>query len=73
MGMFIPFANTIGALVGGVTSVILMLWIAIGGNFSRLTGKIVYETKTVSVGGCPSGWNVTSDGNPQKYMDGLEW
>ena len=73
LGMFIPFANTIGALVGGVTSVILMLWIAIGGNFSRLTGKIVYETKTVSVAGCPSGWNVTSDGNPQKYMEGLEW
>ena len=73
LGMFIPFANTIGALVGGVTSVILMLWIAIGGNFSRLTGKIVYETKTVSVTGCPSSWNVTSDGNPQKYMEGLEW
>ena len=73
LGMFIPFANTIGALVGGVTSVILMLWIAIGGNFSRLTGKIVYETKTVSVVGCPSSWNVTSDGNPQKYMEGLEW
>ena len=73
LGMFIPFANTIGALVGGVTSVILMLWIAIGGNFSRLTGKIVYETKTVSVAGCPSSWNVTSDGNPQKYMEGLEW
>ena len=73
LGMFIPFANTIGALVGGVTSVILMLWIAIGGNFSRLTGKIVYETKSVSVAGCPSSWNVTSDGNPQKYMEGLEW
>ena len=73
LGMFIPFANTIGALVGGVTSVTLMLWIAIGGNFSRLTGKIVYETKTVSVTGCPSSWNVTSDGNPQKYMEGLEW
>ena len=73
LGMFIPFANTIGALVGGVTSVILMLWIAIGGNFSRLTGKTVYETKTVSVAGCPSSWNVTSDGNPQKYMEGLEW
>ena len=73
LGMFIPFANTIGALVGGVTSVILMLWIAIGGNFSRLTGKIVYETKTVSVAGCPNSWNVTSDGNPQKYMEGLEW
>ena len=73
LGMFIPFANTIGALVGGLTSVIFMLWIAIGGNFSRLTGKIVYETKTVSVAGCPSSWNVTFDSNPQKFMEGLEW
>ena len=73
LGMFIPFANTIGALIGGVTSVILMLWIAIGGNFSRLTGKIVYETKTICVASCPSSWNITSDSNPQTYIEGLEW
>ena len=49
-----------------------MLWIAIGGNFSRLSGKTVYETKIVSTDGCPDAWNITSTTSTQ-YMEGLEW
>ena len=71
LGMFIPFANAIGAMSGGIVSVTLMLWIAIGGNFSRLSGETVYERKMVSTEGCPASWNIiTSSSN---VMEGLEW
>ena len=71
LGMFIPFANSIGALSGGITSVIFMLWVSIGGNFSRLSGQTVYETKSLTTDGCPASWNVTETIN--QPMEGLEW
>ena len=70
LGMFIPFANSAGALSGGIVSVIFMLWVSIGGNFSRLSGQTVYETKIVSIDGCPGTWNVT---NTASNMEGLDW
>ena len=69
--MFIPFANSFGALCGGITSVVFMLWVSIGGNFSRLSGQTIYETRSVSVEGCPSNWNMTSSSS--KTMEGLDW
>jgi hypothetical protein len=36
-----------------------MLWISIGGNFSRLNGTVVYEAKQVSVSACAAS-NVTN-------------
>ena len=71
LGMFIPFANSVGALSGGVTSVIFMLWVSIGGNFSRLSGQTVYETKSLTTDGCPIAWKVTETTN--QPMEGLEW
>ena len=71
LGMFIPFANAVGALSGGITSVIFMLWVSIGGNFSRLSGQTVYETKSLTTDGCPIAWNVTETMN--QPMEGLEW
>ena len=70
LGMFIPFANSAGALSGGIVSVVFMLWVSIGGNFSRLSGQTVYETKIVSIDGCPGTWNVT---NTSSNMEGLDW
>ena len=72
LGMFIPFANAIGAMSGGIVSVTLMLWIAIGGNFSRLSGETIYERKMVSTEGCPASWNITSS-STSNVMEGLEW
>ena len=42
-------------------SVIFMLWISIGGNFSRLSGQTVYETKSLSINACPEAWNITEE------------
>ena len=61
LGMFIPFANSTGALSGGIVSVVFMLWVSIGGNFSRLSGQTVYETKSLSIDDCPSAWNITEE------------
>ena len=71
LGMFIPFANSTGALSGGIVSVVFMLWVSIGGNFSRLSGQTVYETKSLVIDGCPSHWNVTDEFIAQP-MEGLE-
>ena len=61
LGMFIPFANSTGALSGGIVSVVFMLWVSIGGNFSRLSGQTIYETKSLSIDDCPSAWNITEE------------
>ena len=61
IGMFIPFANSTGALSGGIVSVVFMLWVSIGGNFSRLSGQTIYETKSLSIDDCPSAWNITEE------------
>ncbi len=46
-------------VLGGITSLLFMLWSSIGGNVSRLAGITVYAKKDVSIEGCPSDWNVT--------------
>ena len=60
LGMFIPWATSLGAMIGGSISLVFMLWVSIGGNMSRLSGQIFYEQKTVSISGCPANLNVTS-------------
>ena len=53
-----------------------MLWSAIGGNISRLSGQTIYPKKEVSIDGCPKEWNVTvsnSAENQAMPMEGLEW
>jgi len=40
LGLFLPWANSKGALTGGIVSLVFMLWIAIGGNVSRLSGQV---------------------------------
>ena len=72
LGMFIPFANSSGALSGGIVSVVFMLWVSIGGNFSRLSGKTVYETKITSTHGCPQDWNRTASSTMTSSND-LDW
>jgi hypothetical protein len=73
LGMFIPFANSSGALSGGIISLLFMLWVSIGGNFSRLSGQTVYETKVLITDGCPEHWNITQGQQSGPTMEGLEW
>jgi hypothetical protein len=55
-----------------------MLWSAIGGNVSRLSGITVYSKKEVSIAGCPSDWNITLPTgnvveNSQSAAQGFDW
>lgn len=73
--MFFPWAEAKGALIGGFTSIVFMLWVSIGGNFSRLSGQVVYEQKSVSIDGCPDSLlNKTSHAaNTNAIKDALQW
>ncbi|XP_034186765.2 sodium-coupled monocarboxylate transporter 2 [Osmia lignaria lignaria] len=53
LGMLFPFANSTGALVGGLVSLNLVAWISLGTQAAISTGKISFPVKPVSVDGCP--------------------
>ncbi|XP_045470398.1 sodium-coupled monocarboxylate transporter 2-like [Harmonia axyridis] len=56
LGMFFPSANSVGALVGGVTSIALISWISIGTQINMAQGLIRFPQKPVSVQGCKVDW-----------------
>ena len=43
LGMFIPWASSRAALISAVTSLLVLLWIAIGGNISRFLSQIIFR------------------------------
>ncbi|XP_067005525.2 sodium-coupled monocarboxylate transporter 1 [Anabrus simplex] len=51
-GLFLPWVNTKGVLVGGATGLIFMLWIILGSQFVIAAGGITFETKPLTVDGC---------------------
>ncbi|XP_043529818.1 sodium-coupled monocarboxylate transporter 2-like isoform X2 [Frieseomelitta varia] len=53
LGMFFPFANSAGALVGGLVSLNLVAWISFGTQAAISSGKIHFPVKPVSIDGCP--------------------
>ncbi|XP_043249567.1 sodium-coupled monocarboxylate transporter 1-like isoform X2 [Colletes gigas] len=53
LGMFFPFANSAGALVGGLVSLNLVAWISFGTQAAISTGDINYSVKPISIDGCP--------------------
>ncbi|KAJ0183865.1 hypothetical protein K1T71_000288 [Dendrolimus kikuchii] len=57
MGLFLPWINSTGALVGGITSTMLVGWISLGTQAAMMRGDIVIIPKPISVSGCPE--NVT--------------
>ena len=65
--------------IGGVTSLLFMLWSSIGGNVSRMVGITIYPKKDVSIDGCPSEWNVTMPGaanaveNSNRPAEEIKW
>ncbi|KRT79021.1 hypothetical protein AMK59_8383 [Oryctes borbonicus] len=56
LGMFFPFANPLGALVGGIVSGSLITWISIGTQLQMAKGLIRFPQKPISVEGCSANW-----------------
>jgi insulin-like growth factor 2 mRNA-binding protein 1 len=52
MGLFLPWVNSKGALIGGVASLGFMSWVCLGTQAAIAAGEITFETKPVSVEGC---------------------
>lgn len=52
LGMLFPWANSTGALVGGIASASLVGWISIGTQVAVMNKEIVFPMKSVSVEGC---------------------
>ncbi|KAF4533540.1 hypothetical protein B566_EDAN001025 [Ephemera danica] len=52
LGMFIPWANSLGTLVGGFSGLIVMSWISFGTQAAIANNQITFPRKPVSVDGC---------------------
>ncbi|XP_037075870.1 sodium-coupled monocarboxylate transporter 1-like [Pollicipes pollicipes] len=60
LGMFFPWANYIGAMVGTFTGLIIIFWIGVGVQVEKAYGRIHSDKLMVSIEGCPR-YNVTSE------------
>ncbi|CAB3377454.1 Hypothetical predicted protein [Cloeon dipterum] len=52
LGMFFPWANSIGTFVGGVAGLLVMSWISFGTQAAIAAKLITFPKKPVSVAGC---------------------
>ncbi|KAL0273741.1 UNVERIFIED_CONTAM: hypothetical protein PYX00_006346 [Menopon gallinae] len=53
LGIYVPFANAMGAFVGLVSGIGIVGWMTIGVQVSIEKGYYVYETLPLSTAGCP--------------------
>nr|XP_022915690.1 sodium-coupled monocarboxylate transporter 2-like isoform X2 [Onthophagus taurus] len=51
VGMMVPMVNSIGALIGGILSLIVMSWIVVGTHIYRKSHP--YSLLPISINGCP--------------------
>ncbi|XP_071451102.1 sodium-coupled monocarboxylate transporter 1-like [Hetaerina americana] len=54
LGLTCPFANTKGALAGGLAAVLLMSWCCIGSQMATATGQLVERPLPIAMDACPS-------------------
>lgn len=53
LGMFVPWANAKGAIVGAITSLGVVMWIGLGAQIATVNGQIELDSKPISIAGCP--------------------
>ena len=74
LGMFIPWASSRAALISAVTSLLVLLWIAIGGNISRLNGFYGIPQLDLSTSSCnETRWNITSLMINDSFSENPSW
>ena len=54
LGMYIPWASARAALVSGITSLVFILWVALGGNISRVNQIYSAPQLPFQMSGCPA-------------------
>ena len=60
LGMFIPWASGTAALISAITSLLTLLWIALGGNISRLQNFYQIPQLNLSISDCERfRWNTS--------------
>ncbi|XP_042241286.1 sodium-coupled monocarboxylate transporter 1-like [Homarus americanus] len=52
LGMFFPWANSTGAFVGEVVSLVFMFWIGVGHQVAKASGQIRLTAMPTSIDGC---------------------
>ncbi|XP_053661255.1 sodium-coupled monocarboxylate transporter 1 [Anopheles marshallii] len=52
LGVLIPWANGIGAIVGGSVGLAVMIWICLKAQLAIATGELAFELKPVDTRGC---------------------
>lgn len=53
LGMFVPWANSKGAMTGAIVSLGLVMWIGLGAQVATLRGEIHEEVMPTSIDRCP--------------------
>lgn len=59
LGILVPWANSKGALVGGISGCLMSAWVCFGSLYVKAAGLVVPQTLPVSVDQCYI-YNITS-------------
>ncbi|XP_068159439.1 sodium-coupled monocarboxylate transporter 1 [Drosophila tropicalis] len=62
-GVLLPWVNSKGALLGGFSSLLVMIWMCVSAQRDLVTGDLVYRRKPYSTMGC----NYTYAGEPSDF------